>query len=188
VPVDRTRFRSDRLDVDHFDRRFSPENLAFWVPLLEAALQLGPGLLSLVLHQFADPERAVGEAFRVLRPGGRVVVRTIAPEDAAERVPGRFVPAMAVADAARMPPVGAVAGWLDAAGFVAVERTRRLRSAPLELADEERSLRADAARYDAVGEAELAEGLQRLRAAAAAAGDGWIDPRPTWFVTATRAS
>jgi hypothetical protein len=95
---------------------------------------------------------------------------------------------MAVADAARMPPVAAVAGWLDAAGFVAVELTRRLRSAPLELADEERSLRADAARYDAVGEAELAEGLQRLRAAAAAAGDGWSDPRPTWFVTATRAS
>ncbi|MBO0737233.1 MAG: methyltransferase domain-containing protein [Alphaproteobacteria bacterium] len=55
-------------------------------------------LLSLVPHQLRNPERAFVEVFRALVPGGRVVVRTIAPEDVAGRVPARFFPAIAVAD------------------------------------------------------------------------------------------
>ena len=67
-------------------------------------------LLSLVLHQLTDPGAAVAEAFRVLRGGGLVLARTIAPEDAADRVPGRYLPRMAAADAARMPRLDAVTG------------------------------------------------------------------------------
>jgi ubiquinone/menaquinone biosynthesis C-methylase UbiE len=52
-------------------------------------------LLSLVLHQLPDPERSLAEAWRVLGPRGLVLVRTIAPEDARERVPERFLPSMA---------------------------------------------------------------------------------------------
>lgn len=252
MPVDRTAFRSERLDVSHFARRFSEDNLAFWVPLLAEALRLGEGdelldvgcgtggfsralaergarvtgldraaaflavargfegvawvegeadglpfadasfdrvLLSLVLHQLAEPERGVAEAFRVLRPGGHVVVRTFAPEDAVDRVPERFVPSMAAADAARLPQIEAVVGWLEAAGFVDVQVERHLRNKQLDLAEEERSLRAEVAgRYAFVSDPELEEGLRRMREAAEAAGERWIDPRPAYLLAATRPS
>ena len=41
---DRVAFRSDRLPVDHFDARFSEENVSFWVPRLVKAAQIAPGL------------------------------------------------------------------------------------------------------------------------------------------------
>jgi 2-polyprenyl-3-methyl-5-hydroxy-6-metoxy-1,4-benzoquinol methylase len=41
---DPTAFRSDRLPTGHFDARFSDDNLAFWVPILIDAAQIGPGL------------------------------------------------------------------------------------------------------------------------------------------------
>jgi ubiquinone/menaquinone biosynthesis C-methylase UbiE len=246
-------FRSDRLPVDHFDARFSAENLAFWVPRLVKAAQITPGLdvldvgcgtggfaraiarsvpaqvigcdhserftefagrlprrpvgavrwvvgdaerlpfdacaldrvLSLVLHQLADPGAAVAEAFRVLRGGGLVLVRTIAPEDAVDRVPERYVPRMAKADAARLPQLEAITGWLGQAGFVQVVTERHLRNARLVLAEEERSLLVEArARYRFLTTAELDDGLRRRRADAVQ-GD-WIDPRPTYFIVAAR--
>jgi ubiquinone/menaquinone biosynthesis C-methylase UbiE len=41
---DRVAFRSDRLPIDHFDARFSEENVSFWVPRLVRAAQITPGL------------------------------------------------------------------------------------------------------------------------------------------------
>ena len=190
TPVDPLAFRSDRLPLEHFDERFSADNVAFWVPLLVSGARIGSGqrvldvgcgtggfagaiaercaarvtgldasarfirhaagvdervewlvgnaeelpfedksfdsaLLSLVLHQLARPERAVAEAFRVLRGGGRVLVRTIAPEDAVERVPERYLPSMAAADAARMPAVSTIEAWLARAGSLRTRRRRK---------------------------------------------------------------
>ena len=144
-------------------------------------------LFSLVLHQLSSPEKAVAEAFRLLPTGGLVLVRTIAPADAATRVPARYLPSMAAADVARMPPIGAVEEWLRRAGFVDLEVTRCVRNARLDPETEEHAVRVEvAARYPMVSDEELARGIRRLREDAARADVGWTDPRPTTFVTATR--
>jgi ubiquinone/menaquinone biosynthesis C-methylase UbiE len=248
-------FRSDRLPIGHFDRRFSEENVAFWVPRLVKAARITPGLdvldigcgtggfaraiarsvparvtgydrserfiafakrlprlpdgstvrwavgdaerlsfdassfdrvlLSLVLHQLAEPRAAVAEAFRVLRGGGLVLVRTIAPEDVAARVPERYLPGMAAADAARLPRIEAVTDWLGQAGFAQVVTERHLRNQPLVLADEERALLVEArSRYGFLTAEEIDEGVRRMRADAARG--GWIDPRPTYVIVGAR--
>jgi SAM-dependent methyltransferase len=133
-------------------------------------------LLSLVLHQLGDPCAAVTDAFRVLRGGGLVLVRTIAPEDVAGRIPHRYFPRMAATDAARLPPVEAITAWLVQAGFAGVSHERRLRNKRLELADLERELRMEARfRYGFLTPDELDRGLERMRADAAK-GD-WNDPQ-----------
>jgi ubiquinone/menaquinone biosynthesis C-methylase UbiE len=252
---DRVAFRSDLLPVEHFDERFSDDNLAFWVPLIVEAARIGPDppvldvgcgtggfsraiaerasaavtgldsssrfiafanalpaprrgavdwvvgdaerlrledasfdrvLLSLVLHQLADPEAAVGEAFRVLAAGGLALVRTIAPEDAVERVPERYLPSMAAADASRLPEIAAVEQWLARAGFGPPVTRRVPRNKRLSLADEERQLLVEVrSRYPFIGAEELEEGLRRMRADAQRAGE-WIDPRPTYLLAASK--
>lgn len=256
MTVDPTAFRSEHLATEHFDRRFSSENVAFWVPLLieigeiragATVLDVGCGtggfalalaerggatviglerspafldharalpppacgsvewlagdaeavpladasvdtvLVSLVLHQLAEPQRAVAEARRVLRPGGVAVVRTIAPEDAAERVPARYLPSMAAADVGRLPRLETIERWLADVGFRKLERRRVLRNQRLDLADQERDLLADVhGRYAFIPEAEVAAGLERMRADAHGARNEWVDPRPTWFLRACR--
>ena len=249
-------FSSAQLPTEHFNARFSQENLAFWVPLLIECAQIEAGhrvldvgcgtggfaraiaetasaavtgidywerfiafacdapmpprgtvewkvgnaealpvadgsfervLLSLVLHQLQHPELAVVEAFRVLVPGGRVVVRTFAPEDVTERVPARFFPAIAAADNERMPSLDAIESWLRDTGFFVTERRRILRDKKLNLGDEERQLLIEArVRYSFVSASELETGLRRMRAEAKMKGDSWIDPRATYIIAASK--
>lgn len=144
-------------------------------------------LLSLVLHQLDDPARAVREAFRVLRGSGIVLVRSISPEDAPNRVPERYIPSMAAADAARMPSIATLAEWLTDAGFEAINVECHVRNKMLNLDDEIASLRAEVAgRYSFVTEAELDEGVRRMRAEAARLGSPWIDLRPTYVISAVK--
>jgi ubiquinone/menaquinone biosynthesis C-methylase UbiE len=252
---ERVAFRSDLLPVEHFDERFSDDNVRFWVPIIvetarigteERVLDVGCGtggfsraiaettaaavtgldfsarfiafaaerssprrgevewvvgdaerlcfeeasfdrvILSLVLHQLAEPEAALAEAFRVLAGGGIVLVRTIAPEDAVERVPERYLPSMAAADAARLPPIAAVEQWLARGGFEPAESRRVLRNKKLNLADEERQLLIEVrSRYPFIGAEELDECLRCMHAAAQRA-DEWIDPRPTYLFAAAK--
>jgi ubiquinone/menaquinone biosynthesis C-methylase UbiE len=254
--VDPVRYRSDRLPTDHFDARFSDDNLRFWVPVLVAAARIGAGdrvldvgcgtggftrgiadaaaaevtgcdvsarfieearrrpapargrvdwvvadaerlplpsssfdrvLLSMVLHQLADPAAGVHEAFRVLRRGGVVLVRTIAPEDVHERVPERYLLRMAAVDEARLQSLDLLRVLLEAAGFVVESVDRVLRNKVLSLAEQEQELLTEArSRYEFLTEAELAEAVRRMREDAAASEGDWIDPRPTMFVVASK--
>ena len=249
MSVDPTTFRSELLDVEHFDRRFSAENVAFWVPAMIGAVGIGAAdtvldvgcgtggfaaaiaeatgaavtglerseaflaracalsadvewiqgdaellpfaggvfscvLLSLVLHQLAKPERCVAGVARVLRPGGRVLVRTIAPGDVADRVPERYLPAMAAADRARLPELDTIESWLHAAGLTVVRRERVLRNKRLDFDEQVRELRGEVAgRYRFIADAEVEAAIERMRSDADA---DWIDPRPTWLLIATR--
>ena len=141
-------------------------------------------LLSLVLHQLAEPFAAVAEAFRVLRGGGVVLVRTIAPEDVADRVPERYLARMATADAARLPRIDDVVAWLEQAGFRDVDVQRHLRNKKLDLAEQERELRTEARyRYSFLTNDEIEAAVEQMRRDADA---DWVDPRPTYVIVATR--
>lgn len=144
-------------------------------------------LLSLVLHQLARPQRGVAEAHRVLRDGGLVLIRTIAPEDVAERVPERFLPTMAAADEARLPPLEQIERWLQETGFALESITRHLRNKRLELDAEEEALLAEVrGRYAFVSDTELEAGLAAMRADALAHPGCWIDPRPAYTIVASK--
>jgi SAM-dependent methyltransferase len=139
-------------------------------------------LFSLVLHQIGDPEAAIREGARVLVHGGLVLVRTIAPEDAADRLPDRFLPSMAAADETRLIPIDDLVGMLQVAGFGHVSTTHVLRNAFLTLDDVERAMAAERARYDSVTDAEIEEARRRLRED----GGPWVDPRRNTILVATR--
>lgn len=145
-------------------------------------------LLSLVLHQLAEPEAALAEAFRVLVACGAVVVRTIAPEDVVARVPERYLPSMAAADARRLPEIATVEDWLMRAGFERPQTRRVFRNKRLNVVDEERQLLVEVhARYPFIDADELDECLRRMHADARLHAE-WIDPRPTYFITASKPS
>jgi ubiquinone/menaquinone biosynthesis C-methylase UbiE len=173
-----------------YARRRSPD--VDWVVGDAAALPFAASsfdcvVVSLVLHQLDDPGRAVAEAHRVLRPGGRLLVRTVLPDDAAARVPFRFVPRLAAAQAALMPSLEDVAGWARTAGFAEVRSRRVCRNKRLEADAVETQLRKDAARrYTFLTETEIEDGVRRLREAFAASSEPFVDPRPTWFVVAEK--
>jgi ubiquinone/menaquinone biosynthesis C-methylase UbiE len=144
-------------------------------------------LLSFVLHQLAEPRAAVVEAFRVLAGGGLVLLRTIAPEDVGHRVPERYLPSMAAADAARMPPLATIERWLLEAGFGEPRTRVVLRNKRLVLEDEERQLDVEARfRYPFIARAELEEGVRRMRADAKRQQREWRDARPTTFLSAVK--
>ena len=135
-------------------------------------------LMSLLLHQVDEPAQAVAEAFRVLRRPGALVVRTVLPEDAAERVPFRFFPTLARMQAEQMPPLGELTAWMRAAGFDHIRRRRVLRNKRLELD----AVEAELQRYPFLREDELEDGLRRMRET----WDGRPDPRPVTFVVAEK--
>jgi SAM-dependent methyltransferase len=249
-------FSSGQLPTEHFNTRFAPESVAFWVPLLIEHAQIAAGsrvldvgcgtggfaraiaeiasatvtgidyserfiafarnepppargavewkvgnaealpvadgsfdrvLLSLVLHQLRHPDRAVAESFRALAAGGRVVVRTVAPENVARRVPHRFFPTMAATDAERMPPLDTIETFLRNAGFIAIDRRQVLRNSKVNLAHEERQMLVEArGRYSFIPASEIDAGMNLMRAEAKLKEGNWLDPRPAHFVAASK--
>jgi len=122
-------------------------------------------IMSLLLHRVPEPATVIAEAYRVLRTGGTLLIRTVSPEDAAESVPYRFFPTIAAAQRDRMPATTRLTDWASGAGFNQLSVQRIEREIRINTDQLEQQIRADVpARYPDVTSAELAAGLRQLHA------------------------
>ncbi len=94
---------------------------------------------------------------------------------------------MAAADAVRMPTIDTICQWLRHARFADVDVSCHFRNEVLNIDEEEAALRAEVAgRYAFVSPAELEAGVRQMRIEARRNRSSWVDPRPTYIVTAAK--
>jgi len=72
-------------------------------------------------HHFQDKRRMLAEGFRLLRPGGRLVLHNMCPEECPDWIYYRYFPAARGADARDFWPVAKVTTAMTQIGFVAVQ-------------------------------------------------------------------
>jgi ubiquinone/menaquinone biosynthesis C-methylase UbiE len=126
--------------------------------------------LSMVFHHLSDPGRTAREAFRVLRPGGFVVVRNSSREHAASFAHVKFFPRFAALAEDHLPSVGTMrTAFLDADFIETAQETVPSTTAASwsEFADRV-ALRGDSL-IVRLSDAEFADGMAALRAYAAEA-------------------
>jgi SAM-dependent methyltransferase len=145
-------------------------------------------LLSLVLHQIAHRELAIQEVYRVLRPGGRFLVRTVAPEVTLQDwVPFRFFPQVATVEAARLPAIADILTLCTQAGFHTLQTCTVYRNARVDLHRVTEELRqCKRPSYKLLSEEELANGLHTIEQEWHAKAGHWIDPKPHVLITGVK--
>jgi ubiquinone/menaquinone biosynthesis C-methylase UbiE len=125
-----TQGRRRALEEGHANLRFvsgSAERL----PLPDGSFSLVVTRFS--LHHFADPSPAVAEMVRVLRPGGRLVVKDlVASTDPEVAVRQDHVERLRDPSHVRMPPRGGVAAWMRDRGLEVTAVAEREIDRPVE--------------------------------------------------------
>lgn len=123
------------------------------------------------LHHFAGPGEAIGEAARVLRPGGRFLSFGLDPGESSDSwYLYDFFPEALAYDRDRYPTAAARTRWLRAAGLsdITITIAERLETS-LSLAEAERAgvlERSFTSQFDGISESAYAAGRERIQAAA----------------------
>jgi ubiquinone/menaquinone biosynthesis C-methylase UbiE len=136
------------------------------IPLPDASCDLV--LLFLVLHHVRDQEAAAAEVFRVLRPGGRVLIRSAFPERLPELVWYDYFPGARRVDEQVFPRMDHTIDLFTAAGltYVALEEVQQQIADSLgEYADRLRL--GGSSTFERLTEEEITEGFAALDAAVA---------------------
>lgn len=115
-----------------------------------------------VIHHVKDRNAAACELFRVLRPGGLVLIATDSAEDIAARIPlASHFPETVAVERLRYPPIGTIEAELSSAGLQVESAVHVSRTYPL----------TDITGYETrsysslllISEADHERGLQRMR-------------------------
>lgn len=146
-----------------------------WIQADSAALPFAAESVDFVFsqfafHHFADKAGMLRAAYRVLRPGGRFVLRNLCPHESEDWLYYRYFPEAFVVDLLDFWPPDAIAAVMDGAGFAPVEvRLEHLRF-EVDIADwldTVRQRRDTCSQLQAITDEAYAAGLRRLEHAVA---------------------
>lgn len=115
-------------------------------------------------HHFPDKEGVLGEAFRLLRPGGRLVLHNLCPEECPDWLYYRYFPETWAIDQRHFWPADKIATAMAAIGFasLAIEREHVRRDRKLAEWIESVRQRATCSQLLAISDASYAAGIERL--------------------------
>jgi ubiquinone/menaquinone biosynthesis C-methylase UbiE len=167
------RMRSVAADVHPHPRVTYVEGSAEQIPLPAGTFDLA--LLSYVIHHVRRRERCARELFRVLRPGGVVLVRTTLRESLSRMPFLEFFPAARVIDERRMPSSSEVVDMFVVNSFehIVSEMIEQETTPSFRAYYERIKLRAIST-LELISDAEFEEGVARMRSRA----DRETTPRP----------
>jgi ubiquinone/menaquinone biosynthesis C-methylase UbiE len=143
-------------------------------------------LMSMILHQIPDRQAAIFEVARVIKRGGKLVIRTVDPASMQQWLMCRYFPTVEQLEKQRASSLQEVHRLLEAAGFLLhfqeeIARNREF-SVPKLMEFLQKELHD---RYDHLTEEEVERGLAQLQ-------DDFrsqelvVDPKPCTFLTAER--